>query len=86
MIKIVSVLKPFELKQKIFVMYEGEVLEEVISTVDYFNTNIFILLDKYKIEHVDICGPKSYCLGIKENLQKAEMAKYNKNNLKINII
>jgi hypothetical protein len=84
--KIVGLIKPFDLKQNLYVYEDGNKIESASPQLDNINNTIFALADKYNIVQVDLVGPKQYIRGLTKKLQEAEMAKYNENKININII
>ena len=84
--KIVGIIKPFDLTQRIYVFNEGDNIETVSTTLEDFNNVIFSLCNKYNITNIDLAGAKKFNNQIKENLIKENITKYNINNLSINII
>ena len=84
--KIVGVLRPFDLEQSFYVYENGNKIDMAHPTVDEINEVVFSFVEKYNISQVDLTGPKQYSKGIGNKIKEAEMLKYNKNSLEINII
>jgi hypothetical protein len=84
--KIVGMVKPFDMKQNFYVYEDGNKIDAISATVDEMNESIFALAEKYNTEQVDLVGPKQYIKGLAKKFEEAEMTKYNKNSIKINII
>ena len=84
--KIVGVLRPFDLEQSFYVYENGNKIDMAHPTVDEINEVVFSFIEKYNISQVDLTGPKQYSKGISNKIKEAEMLKYNKNSLEINII
>lgn len=85
-VRIVGVMRPFELQQQLFVYKGSEQLANILSKERETVENIMALASEYNAERVDLTGPKQYSRGIKRKLEEAEMSKYNKNTLTINIL
>ena len=84
--KIIGIIKPFDMMQKIYVFNEGDNIETVSTTLEDFNNIIFSLCNKYNITNIDLAGAKKFNNQIKENLIKENISKYKINQLNINII
>lgn len=84
--KIIALIKPFDMKQSLYVYEDENQIDSYSFAVNDINDVIFIFVDKYDIQYVDLVGPKQYVEGIKKKIKEAESTKYNKNKLKINII
>jgi hypothetical protein len=84
--KIVGVLRPFDMKQNFYVYEDGNKLAVTAPTLDKINETIFSLAEEYDIKQVDLVGPKQYIRGLTKRFKEAEIAKYNKNTIEINII
>ena len=57
--KIVGIIKPFDMMQKIYVFNEGDNIETVSTTLEDFNNIIFSLCNKYNITNIDFNAPNS---------------------------
>ena len=84
--KIVSVIRPFTLKQNIFVYEDGNKIEVSSTELDNIADKIIELAYKYEIKNVQLIGAKNFSKGIKNKIETAEMTKYNKNVLVIELI
>jgi hypothetical protein len=84
--KIVGMIKPFDMKQEFYVYEDGNKIAAVSSTIDGINEAIFSLAEQNDVQQVDLVGPKQYIKGLTKKFEEAEMAKYSKNSIKINII
>lgn len=84
--KIIGVLRPFDLQQKIYVYQDGNKIDATISTIQELNKTLFELIDEYDIKQVDLTGPEQFLRGIKQQLEEAELAKYSNNKITINLI
>lgn len=84
--KIVGVVRPFDRKQNFYVYEDGNKLAIATPTIDEINNTIFSFVDTYDVHQVDLVGPKQYLRGLGKKIKEAELTKYNKNELEINII
>ena len=84
--KIIAVLRPFDRKQNLYLFEDGNQIINEQVTLDDFNTFIFKLQQDYDVNQLDLTGPKQFSRGIKRKLEQAEIEKYHKNKLTINII
>lgn len=84
--KIIGILRPFNLEQSFYVFEDGNKIDSAELTIDEINDFIFNLIDKYNIHQIDLSGPKQYSKGIAEKIKQAEVTKYNKNSITINLI
>ena len=84
--KIVGVLRPFDRKQNFYVYKDGNKIDMISVILDEMNAEVLALAEKYEINRLDLTGPKQYARGIVKRLEEAEMAKYSKITLEINII
>lgn len=84
--KIVGILHPFDLKQNFYVYEDGNKLTTAQPTLEEIPETLFTWSKEYDIGQVDLVGPKQYNKGLKKQILEAEMSKYNKNTLEINIV
>lgn len=84
--KIIGLLQPFDLKQNIYVYEDGNKIEIIETKVDDFTTEILQLINKYKIEDIELAGPKKYTKGIGTKVQEEYIKNYSNNNLNIKYI
>ena len=84
--KIVSIIRPFDRQQNIYVYEDGNKLETASATIQEMEDIIFTFVDKYNISQIDLVGPKQYLKGLQRKIEKTEFTKYNQNKLEINII
>lgn len=81
--KILSVLKPFELEQTIYVYESGNKIDAIKTPLDKFIPSVFKLSKQYDVKQVELVGPKQYSKGIKNQIEKKEIEQYGSNNLEI---
>jgi hypothetical protein len=79
-------VKPFTFSQDILIYENGEEIECITVPMNTLEDNIVFLAHKNNTTDVNLVGPKIYINGIKRKIQKAEFAKYKKNNLNIKIV
>lgn len=85
--KIIGILRPFDIEQKYFIYDNGNKIDSFSVSIE--NDMIDVILgyvDKYEITQIDLTGPKQFVKGIVKEIKKAEIKKYRKENLEINII
>lgn len=80
--KIYGVFQPFDTKQSFYAVVDNEVKELYLDTKD-FAIELITNCQEYNIKDVEIIGSKNFNQGIKKQVQKKEMEKYNKNELNI---
>lgn len=84
--KIVSVIRPFLMKQNIFVYENGNKIDVTSAPLNAIETVLVETAKKYDVKTIELVGPKSYSAGIKLRVEGAEMDKYNKNDIEVKII
>jgi hypothetical protein len=84
--KIIGMIKPFDMKQNFYVYEDGNKLDSASPTIDEINETIFALMQEYGVSQLDLVGPKQYNKGLSKKIKEAEMVKYDKNTLEINIV
>ena len=84
--KIIGLLQPFDLKQNIYVYEDGNKIEIIETKVDNFTSEMLQLINKYKIEDIELSGPKKYTKGIGTKVQEEDIKNYSNNNLNIKYI
>lgn len=84
--KIIGLLQPFDLKQNIYIYEDGNKIEIIETKVDNFTSEMLQLINKYKIEDIELAGPKKYTKGIGTKVQEEYIKNYSNNNLNIKYI
>lgn len=84
--KIIGLLQPFDLKQNIYVYEDGNKIEIIETKVDNFTSEMLQLINKYKIEDIELAGPKKYTKGIGTKVHEEYIKNYSNNNLNIKYI
>ena len=74
--KIISILQPFELEQKIFVYEDGNKIDAQQVRIDDLPVTILELANKYQISQIDLLGPKQYSRGICSKIKNQAVALY----------
>lgn len=84
--KIIGLLQPFDLKQNIYIYEDGNKIEIIETKVDNFTSEMLQLINKYKIEDIELAGPKKYTKGIGAKVQEEYIKNYSNNNLNIKYV
>lgn len=84
--KIVSVIKPFTYTQNVFVYENGDKIDTISTNLNDLPNTFFELVEKYDTNEINLIGNLNFSKGIKEKIENAEMTKYNKNTLNIELI
>lgn len=84
--KIIAILHPFEYKHFIYVYQDGNKIDMAKVLIDDVPDNIIIFAEKYKINKIELSGPKQYARGIQNKIQEYEITKYGKSRLNIELI
>lgn len=84
--RIVGMIRPFDMTQNFYVYEDGNKLASESPRMNEINETIFDLVHEYGVNQIDLAGPRQYNRGLKKKIQEAEMTKFNKNILEINII
>lgn len=81
-----SYIRPFDAKQKIYVLNGKQETEEIrLCDLDEFSDTIMQLINEYEINELELHGNEDICDQTKKRISIAEKAKYNRNNLKITL-
>ena len=83
--KIVTVIKPFTLKQNVYVYEDNEILDVTQAALSELEDTITTKANEYDTTEVTLVGARKFSAGIKNKIQKAEMDKYNCNKLNIEV-
>lgn len=84
--KIIAILHPFEYKHFIYVYQDGNKIDMAKVLIDDVPDNIITFAEKYKINKIELSGPKQYARGIQNKIQEYEITKYGKSRLDIELI
>ena len=84
--KIIAILHPFEYKHFIYVYQDGNKIDMAKVLIDDVPDNIITFAEKYKINKIELSGPKQYARGIQNKIQEYEITKYGKSKLDIELI
>ncbi len=82
-----SYIRPFDAKQKIYVLDKNKKDTEEIRLTDIgsFANTVVQLLSEYYITELELHGREDFCSHLKEEVLNEEMTKYNNNQLKITL-
>ena len=82
-----SYIRPFDAKQKIYVLNNNNKdTEEIrLADIDTYANTVMQLIAEYNVTELELHGGEDYCKKIKEDVLAAEMTKYNNNQLKITL-
>ena len=83
--KIVTVIKPFTLKQNVYVYEDNEIIDVTQAALSDLEDTITTKANEYETTEVTLVGARKFSAGIKNKIQKAEMDKYNCNKLNIEV-
>lgn len=84
--KIIAILHPFEYKHFIYVYQDGNKIDMAKVLIDDVPDNIITFAEKYKINKIELSGPKQYAKGVQNKIQECEIIKYGKSKLDIELI
>ena len=77
-------IKPFDVTQTIYVMTNEYDTEEIrVTNLNDLANTVVQLLAEYNLDRIEINGPEQFCEKAKDDISKAEMTKYNNNQLEI---
>ena len=81
-----SYIRPFDAKQKIYVLDNKLNTEEVrLADLTNYAETVMQLITEYNISELELHGNTDICARVKQEIQSAEMTKYNNNQLKISL-
>ena len=81
-----SYIRPFDAKQKIYVLDNKKNTEEVrLADLDTYSDTVMQLIAEYSVDEVELHGNEDICDKIKKDILNAEFTKYNNNQLKITL-
>lgn len=75
--KIVSIIQPFDAKQKICVFKNGNKIDTKEVSQKDIPATLLALLEQYTVEEIMFLGSKDYIRGICKKFRKLEAEKYN---------
>ena len=82
--KLASHIRPFDAKQKIYVLNDKYDTEEmVLCNLQDFAETVLQLLGQYSISLVELHGPEEICLKTKRDIVKCETEKYSTSRLNV---
>lgn len=81
-----SYIRPFDAKQKIYVLDDKQNTEEVrLADLSSYDKTIMQLITEYAISELQLHGNDDICRRVKQEIESAEMNKYKNNQLKITL-
>lgn len=84
--KIIGIIHPFDIYQTFYVYQDGNKLEIAQTKIKDIPDTIFELSNLYNVYEVDLSGAQRFIKGIINQIQEAEITKYNENKLVIKCI
>lgn len=84
--KIVSVIRPFTLKQNIFVYEDGNKIDVVSADFDSIEDTLVEIAKKYEANEIELIGSKNFSKGIQHRIENVEMTKYSTNTIQVKLI
>ncbi len=83
--KIVAMIQPFSLKQNFYIYENGNKIASVSPKTDEIVETVLSFMKEHDVDQLDLLGPKQYNRGLRKKIKEAEMNKFNKDTLIINI-
>ena len=81
-----SYIRPFDAKQKIYVLDTQKNTEEIrLADLNGYAEQIMQLIAEYNIEELELHGNEDICSKVRDDVVKAEFTKYNNNQLKVSL-
>lgn len=81
-----SYIRPFDAKQKIYVLDNKKNTEEIrLADLDTYSDTVMQLIAEYAVDEIELHGNEDMCDKIKKDILNAEFTKYKNNQLKITI-
>lgn len=81
-----SYIRPFDAKQKIYVLDKQKNTEEIrLADLNGYADQIMQLITEYNIEELELHGNEDICSKVRDDVVKAEFTKYNNNQLKVSL-
>ena len=85
--KLVSYIRPFDAKQKIYVLDEKTMdsIDLALTSLKNFADEIMLMAETYKIKDVDLFGNYQLAEKAKREIQARELVKYNQYRMNIGV-
>ena len=81
-----SYIRPFDAKQKIYVLDNKLNTEEVrLTSLEKYTEAVMQLIAEYDVSVLELHGKEEFCSKLQKDIIKAEQTKYNKNKIKIEL-
>ena len=82
--KLASYIRPFDVKQKIYVLDNKSNTEEIrLSNLEDFDETVMQLMREYNIDCVELHGQKDFCSYVAEKIQSQQITSYGANTVPI---
>ena len=85
---LVGYIQPFDRYQQLYVLDEQtkDTVKTLFASLHGYEDTVLNLADTYNVNKFKLHGPEKYCLKIKQNIDDAQILKYNKQKLKVEFI
>ena len=85
---LVSYLQPFDRWQKTYVLDDKtkDTISEILCELYRFDDVVINLINTYDAKKLQLHGPEKYCLKMKQHIDDAQILKYNKQKLIVEIL
>ena len=81
-----SYIRPFDAKQKIYVLDENKNTEEIrLANLANYDEVVMQLITEYNVSEIQLHGNEAICRNIKQSIETAEFTKYKNNQLIITL-
>lgn len=84
--KIIGIIHPFDIYQRLYVYQDGNKLEMRYSKLNNVSEDIIELAYTYDIQQVDLSGAKQFSQRIVKEIQEKELTRYNTNKIIVKCI
>ena len=83
--RIISVVKPFDIIQNVFIYEDKNILETFEVNFENITDELLKLAKEKSILDIELIGPKKFSKKIKENILEKENLNYNENKINIKL-
>lgn len=84
--KIIGIIHPFDIYQRLYVYQDGNKLEMRYSKLNNISEDIIELAYTYDIQSVDLSGAKQFSQGIAKEIQEKELTRYSTDKIVVKCI
>lgn len=81
--KIVGILQPFDMIQKVFVYDQGHQINAKECSLEDFPKVLFAFADNYEIDTINLSGPSFFVDKIQQDIKNAAITEYGYENINI---